>query len=88
MMAIVKYLRREKTILTTKMEVLQSESARLKSKLEFAQQELSESRSDTFVLLILIDLYTILKSRKTNIIFLIRILWCAPIGCLYFFSVM
>jgi sulfur relay (sulfurtransferase) DsrC/TusE family protein len=44
-MDIVKYLRREKAILTTKTEVLQSESARLKSNLELAQKELAESRS-------------------------------------------
>ena len=45
LMDIVKYLRREKAILTTKTEVLQSESARLKSNLELAQKELAESRS-------------------------------------------
>ncbi len=49
-MDIVKYLRREKAILTTKTEVLQSESARLKSNLELAQKELAESRSVQFKL--------------------------------------
>jgi hypothetical protein len=43
-MDIVKYLRREKEILTTKMELLQSESARSKSQLEYAQRELAETR--------------------------------------------
>ena len=43
-MDIVKFLRREKEILTTKMEVMQTESARIKSQLDFAQKELAESR--------------------------------------------
>jgi hypothetical protein len=44
----VKYLRREKEILTTKMEVMTSETARLKSQLEFSQKELAESRWRSF----------------------------------------
>ena len=43
-MIIVKHLRREKQILTTMMETLTSDAAKLKSKLEFANRDLAEAR--------------------------------------------
>lgn len=43
-MDIVKYLRREKDILRTKMEALTAEDARLKSQLEAKERELADTK--------------------------------------------
>ena len=44
LMDIVKYLRREKDILRTKMEALTAEDARLKSQLEAKERELADTK--------------------------------------------